>query len=59
MTEVAEAEGWRDIVNPPSLLESCTVDGRIYCAPVNIHSWQWIWISNKVFEDAGLAIPSG
>ena len=58
MTAVAEAEGWRDIVNPPSLLEACTVDGRVYCAPVNIHSWQWIWISNKVFEDAGLAVPA-
>ncbi len=46
------------MVNPPSLLDACTVDGRVYCAPVNIHPWQWIWISNKVFEDAGLAIPT-
>ncbi|WGW05564.1 ABC transporter substrate-binding protein [Tropicibacter oceani] len=58
MTAVAEAEGWKDIVNPPSLLDACTVDGKIYCAPVNIHSWQWLWLSNKVFEDAGLAVPT-
>ncbi|MEP3677883.1 MAG: ABC transporter substrate-binding protein [Paracoccaceae bacterium] len=58
LTDVAEAEGWKDIVNPPSLLDACTVDGRIYCAPVNIHSWQWLWLSNKVFEDAGLAVPA-
>lgn len=58
MTHVAEAEGWKDIVNPPSLLDACTVDGRIYCAPVNIHSWQWLWLSNKAFEDAGLAVPT-
>lgn len=58
MTDVAEAEGWKDIVNPPSLLDACTVDGRIYCAPVNIHSWQWLWLSNKAFEDAGLAVPT-
>ncbi|WP_204112429.1 ABC transporter substrate-binding protein [Shimia biformata] len=58
MTHVAEAEGWKDIVNPPSLLDACTLDGKIYCAPVNIHSWQWLWLSNKVFEDAGLAVPT-
>ena len=58
MTHVAEAEGWADIVNPPSLLEACTVDGRIYCAPVNIHSWQWLWLSHAAFEAAGVAVPT-
>ena len=58
MTAVAEAEGWKDIVNPPTLLDACTVDGKIYCAPVNIHSWQWVWLSNKAFEDAGLSVPA-
>ena len=58
LTDVAEAEGWKDIVNPPSLLDACTLDGRIYCAPVNIHSWQWMWLSHKAFEDAGVAVPS-
>ncbi len=58
LTDVAEAEGWKDIVNPSSLLDSCTVDGRIYCAPVNIHSWQWIWLSHKAYEDAGVDVPS-
>lgn len=58
MTHVAEAEGWKDIVNPPSLLEACTVDGRIYCAPVNIHSWQWLWLSNAAFEKAGVPVPA-
>ena len=57
MTAVAEKEGWKKIVNPPSLLDSCTLDGKIYCAPVNIHSWQWLWLSNKAFTDAGLAVP--
>ncbi len=58
LTDVAEAEGWRDIVNPPSLLDACTVDGRIYCAPVNIHSWQWMWLSNAAFDAAGVDVPS-
>ncbi|WP_239450547.1 ABC transporter substrate-binding protein [Loktanella sp. S4079] len=58
LTDVAEAEGWADIVNPPSLLDACTVDGRIYCAPVNIHSWQWMWLSNGAYEKAGVPVPT-
>lgn len=57
LTELAETEGWRDIVQPTSLLDSCTLDGRIYCVPVNIHSWQWIWLSHKAFADAGVDVP--
>lgn len=58
LTDIAIAEGWADVVNPGSLLDACTVDGRIYCAPVNIHSWQWLWVSHKAFEDAGIALPA-
>ena len=57
MTAVAEKEGWKKIINPPSILASCTINGKIYCAPVNIHSWQWLWLSNKAFADAGVAVP--
>ncbi len=58
ITDVAEAEGWKDSVFPSSLLDACTLDGRIYCAPVNIHSWQWMWLSHKAFDDAGVAVPA-
>ncbi|SDF13062.1 ABC transporter substrate-binding protein [Limimaricola pyoseonensis] len=58
ITDVAEANGWTDVINPPALLEGCTVDGRIYCAPLNIHSAQWLWLSHKAFEDAGVAVPT-
>jgi glucose/mannose transport system substrate-binding protein len=58
LTDVAEAEGWKDIVFPQSLLDACTVDGRIYCAPVNIHSPEWLWLSNKVYEDIGIPVPT-
>lgn len=58
LTDVAEAEGWKDKVYPPSLLDACTVDGKIYCAPVNIHSPEWLWISNKVYEDLGIPVPT-
>jgi len=37
LTDIAEAEGWADLVNPPRLLDACTLDGRVYCVPVNIH----------------------
>lgn len=57
LTEVAEKEGWKDIVKPASLLDACTKDGKIYCVPINIHSWQWMWLSNKAFADAGVAVP--
>ncbi|WP_163266107.1 ABC transporter substrate-binding protein [Chelativorans alearense] len=58
LTDLAEAEGWRDVIAAPSLLESCTLDGKIYCVPINIHSWQWLWLSNKAFEDAGIPVPT-
>ena len=58
ITDIAEAEGWKDKVNPSKLLDACTKDGRIYCAPVNIHSWQWLWLSHKAFDDAGVAVPT-
>lgn len=57
LTAIAEKEKWKDIIRPASLLDSCTIDGKIYCAPVNIHSWQWLWLSNKAFADAGIAVP--
>ncbi len=58
LTELAEKEGWRDFVFPSSLLDACTYDGKLYCVPVNIHSWQWIWLSNPAFAKAGISVPS-
>ncbi|WP_244283475.1 ABC transporter substrate-binding protein [Pseudovibrio sp. Tun.PSC04-5.I4] len=57
LSDIADAEGWKEAVYPPSLLDACTYEGKIYCAPVNIHSWQWMWLSNKAFKDAGVAVP--
>lgn len=58
LTDVANAEGWKDKIFPKSLLEACTVDGKVYCAPVNIHSPEWLWLNNKVYTDLGLAVPT-
>ena len=57
LTDVATAEHWKDIVRPSNLLDSCTIDGKVYCAPVNIHSWQWLWLSNAAFKKAGVEVP--
>lgn len=58
LTDLANKEGWTKLINPPSLLANCTLDGKIYCVPVNIHSWQWLWLSNKAFEEAGVPVPT-
>jgi glucose/mannose transport system substrate-binding protein len=58
LTDLATKEGWKDIIKPASLLDSCTLDGKIYCVPVNIHSWQWLWLSNEAFQKAGVAVPN-
>ncbi len=57
LTDVAEAQKWRDVINPISLLDGCTIDGKVYCAPMNIHSPEWLWINNKIYEDLGIPIP--
>ncbi|HHZ10605.1 MAG TPA: carbohydrate ABC transporter substrate-binding protein [Rhizobiales bacterium] len=56
-TELAEKEGWKNFIRPVSLLDGCTVDGKVYCVPINIHSWQWLWLSHKAFADAGVPVP--
>jgi glucose/mannose transport system substrate-binding protein len=58
LTDVATSENWSEVMAAPGMLESCTLEGKVYCVPVNIHSWQWLWISNKAFEDAGVAVPT-
>ncbi len=57
LEEVASAEGWRDFIYPPELIETCEFEGEFYCVPVNIHSWQWMWINNDVYKKVGLPVP--
>jgi glucose/mannose transport system substrate-binding protein len=58
VTALADAQGWKDKIFPPALLDSCTFEGKLYCVPSNIHSQQWLWLNNKVFTDNGLTIPT-
>ncbi|MFE0018171.1 ABC transporter substrate-binding protein [Mesorhizobium sp. NPDC059054] len=57
LTDIATKSKWTEVVRPKGLLDSCTIDGKIYCVPVNIHSWQWLWLSNEAFAKAGVAVP--
>ncbi|MFB9947323.1 ABC transporter substrate-binding protein [Rhizobium puerariae] len=57
LTDVAEKGKWKEVIRPLSLLDSCTIGGKIYCAPINIHSWQWLWLSNEAFKKAGVEVP--
>jgi len=58
LTDLAEAEGWADFIRPSKLLDSCTYEGRIYCVPVNIHSFQWMWLNRGAYATAGVAVPT-
>lgn len=58
LTDLATSEHWADVIGDKKLLDSCTLDGKIYCVPVNIHSWQWLWLNRHVYEDNGMAVPA-
>ena len=57
ISDVATAGDWAHILRPASQLASCTVDGKVYCVPVNLHSGQWMCTNRKVYEDAGIKPP--
>jgi glucose/mannose transport system substrate-binding protein len=41
-----------------SLLESCRFEGGLYCLPINIHSWDWLWLSTAAYEKIGQPVPT-
>ena len=57
ITDLATKVDWAHILRPASQLASCTVDGKVYCVPVNLHSAQWMWVNRKVFTDNGMTPP--
>jgi glucose/mannose transport system substrate-binding protein len=57
LTELATKEKWNDILRPKTQMESCTVDGKVWCVPVNLHSAQWLWTNRKVYQDLGVEPP--
>lgn len=57
LTPIADELGVKDFYVDQSLLEPCTYEGKIYCFPVNIHSWDWLWLSTKAYEKIGQPVP--
>jgi glucose/mannose transport system substrate-binding protein len=57
LNDVAEAEGWNDVV-PPAVQAFGTYDGEWVAAPVNIHRPHWVWANAAIFEEVGLSMPT-
>ena len=53
LTPIADELGITDFYVDQSLLEPCTYEGKIYCFPINIHSWDWLWLSTAAYEEIG------
>ena len=58
LTDIAEEMGIEDFYVDQTLLEPCTYEGRIYCFPINIHSWDWLWLSTAAYEEIGQPVPT-
>ncbi|RVV96616.1 carbohydrate ABC transporter substrate-binding protein [Mesobaculum littorinae] len=57
LDEVAEEENWGDVV-PAALQEFSKADGHWIAAPVNMHSTNWLWISDEALTEAGMEPPT-
>ncbi len=56
LTSMYEEQGWKDKL-PKGLLDSITIDGKIYSVPVNIHRANLIWFVPKTLKELGIAGP--
>lgn len=53
---VARQDRWRELL-PSFVLDLISHEDKIYFAPSNIHLANWIWTSQKIFDELGLAPP--
>ncbi|HWJ87237.1 MAG TPA: ABC transporter substrate-binding protein [Pelagibacterium sp.] len=58
LTDIADEMDIKSFFVDESLLEPCTYEGRIYCFPVNIHSWDWLWLSTAAYDTIGQPVPT-
>ncbi|MQW90485.1 ABC transporter substrate-binding protein [Sinorhizobium saheli] len=54
--DVAKADRWRDVL-PATVLDRISYEGKIYFAPTNVHAENWLWISEAIFREIGMAAP--
>jgi glucose/mannose transport system substrate-binding protein len=57
VTYLYDREGWKDIF-PEGLVDSLTIDDKIYAVPVNIHRSNLLYSNPKVLADAGISAPA-
>jgi glucose/mannose transport system substrate-binding protein len=58
LDSIAEVEGWDKVV-APELLAVIKPNGSWLSVPMNIHRANWIWVSKKAIEKAGItSIPA-
>ncbi|GGX93271.1 sugar ABC transporter substrate-binding protein [Litchfieldella qijiaojingensis] len=53
---VAQEDHWRDVL-PGFVLDRITYKDEVYFAPSNIHAENWLWTSQKIFDELGLETP--
>ncbi|MGR4068391.1 ABC transporter substrate-binding protein [Billgrantia sp. C5P2] len=53
---LALRDGWRDLL-PAFVIDLVSYRDRVYFAPSNIHLENWLWTSQKIFDELGLAPP--
>lgn len=58
LTPIVEEMGGLGFYVDETLLEPCKYDGGIYCLPINIHSWDWLWLSTKAYAEIGQPVPT-
>ncbi|MCP8882444.1 ABC transporter substrate-binding protein [Devosia sp. XJ19-1] len=58
LTPIVEEMGGLDFYVDQSLLEACKYEGGLYCLPINIHSWDWLWLSTAAYEKIGQPVPT-
>lgn len=58
LTDIVDELGAREFYADPTLLDTCTYDGKVYCLPINIHSWDWLWLSTAAYEKIGQPVPT-
>jgi glucose/mannose transport system substrate-binding protein len=56
ITYLYDQNGWRDKF-PQGLIDSLTIDGKIYAVPVNIHRSNLLWFSPSKLQQWGIAAP--
>ncbi|WP_234261323.1 ABC transporter substrate-binding protein [Halomonas sp. MCCC 1A11062] len=57
MELVAQEQGWYERL-PSFVLERIRHEGKVYFVPSNIHVENWLWTSQRIFDELGLGVPN-